>query len=251
MSGNLDFIKELGIGSEDTTLTEDVDSNLDTDTTESDTDLSLDSEDATLTDADSKSTTEDTDPDVSEELRKQIEGLEKRIRYKDEYINELRNKSKAKEQSKSDEGDVQETEDFWDDPEKAVKKMQQTIKIQQMQIQETVYANTVDDYWKTVTPEALQEAVATDTDFSNTFNQSAEPYKVAYEYLTKKTKARESEAQALRDKIRQEIIDEMGIKKEEKKKGVPNINNLGGTSGGSKKSDVPDDGFASVFGQSY
>jgi len=239
-NNNLDFIQELGIGVEPTENTDSQQSN----PNESNIDLVQDSN----TEESKKETSQNTEPDISVELRKQIEGLEKRINDKDDYINTLREQSKAKEEAGSSTVDEDTSTDFWDDPEKIVKDMQETMRIQQMQIQETHFANTVDDYWKTVNPEALQKAVATDTEFAKEFNSSNEPYRVAYEYLNKETKKLEEQNKSLRDQIREELLKEMGVK--EKKEAVPNMGNMGGSSN-SSKSEAPDDGFSSVFGSSY
>ena len=231
-----DYIKELGIDSSKATPVADA--------TENNTeDFVQDS----ITEESKELTNKDTEPDISAELKKQIEGLEKRISDKDEYINLLREQSKAQEaENSTEEVDVQA--DFWDDPEKIVKDMQETIRIQQMQIQETVYANTVENYWKTVNPEALKTAVATDTEFANEFNKSQEPYRVAYEYLSKKTQAEKQQSESLREQIKAELLKEMGLDKP-KKEAVPNMGSMGGSN--DKKSSAPDDGFAAVFGTRY
>ena len=230
-----DYITELGIGSTDTTQT-DVEVNDTVDfVQDSTTEESIDD------------TKKDTEPNISETRRKQIEGLEKRISDKDEYINLLREQSKSKEmQNSTEEVDTETDIDFWDDPEKIVKSMQETIRIQQMQIQETVYANTVDNYWKTVNPEALKTAVATDPEFSKEFNKSSEPYRLAYEYLSNKTQAEQAKTKTLEEEIRAKILKEMGMDKP-KKEAVPNMGSMGGAN--TKKTDLPDDGFASVFGK--
>ena len=233
-----DYIKELGIDSTNATPAADA-----VDATDNNTgDFVQDS----TTEESKENTTVDTEPNVSEALKKQIEGLEKRISDKDEYINLLREQSKAQEASDSTE-EVDTQADFWDDPEKIVKDMQNTIRMQQMQIQETVYANTVNDYWKTVNPEALKGAVATDPEFSKEFNSSNEPFRVAYEYLSKKTEAETAKTQSLREQIKAELLKEMGLDKP-KKEGVPNMGNMGGNNNSSKKTEAPEDGFASVFG---
>ena len=237
-NNNLDFISELGIGLEDATPT-DAESN---NTNESNIDLDQDSN----TEESKTKANQNTEADESG-LRKQIEGLEKRIADKDEYINLLREQSKAKEESSNIEEDNTQT-DFWDDPEKIVKEMQQNMKLQQLQLQEIGYANTVENYWKTVNPEALQQAVATDAEFAKKFNSSSEPYRDAYEYLSKKAEKVKSDEVSLREQIKAELMKEMGLDKP-KKTGVPNMGSMGGSSG-SSKSEAPSDGFSSVFGQS-
>lgn len=230
----IDYAQELGIDSTVATP--------ETEATANDTENFV--QDSTTEESEGN-TNGNTEPDISVELRKQIEGLEKRIGDKDEYINTLREQSKAQEaETSTDSGDTQ-TDDFWDDPETVVKNMQETIRVQQMQIQETVYANTVDNYWKTVNPEALKTAVATDAEFSKEFNSSNEPYKAAYEYLSKKTEAKKSEDLTMREQIKAELLKEMGIKDKPKNDNVPNMGSMGGSNG--SKNDAPDDGFAAVF----
>lgn len=227
-----DYVKELGIDS----------------TTATPTDAKVDNTENFVQDSTTEESKEetktDTEPNISDELKKQIDGLEKRITDKDEYINLLREQSKAQEAEVSTD-EVDTGTDFWDDPEKIVQDMRETMRVQQMQIQETVYANTVEDYWKTVNPEALKSAVATDTEFANKFNQSTEPFVVAYEYLSKKKEAGKVETETLRESIKAELLKEMGLDKP-KKQGVPNMGNMGGNTT-SKESNDTDDGFASVF----
>ena len=227
-----DYIKELGIDSTTATPSDAEVNNTEDFVQDSTTEESI------------EDTKTDTEPNISEELKKQIDGLEKRISDKDEYINLLREQSKAQEAETSTVEDDTST-DFWDDPEKIVQDMKETMRIQQMQIQETVYANTVEDYWKTVNPEALKSAVATDTEFANTFNSSNEPFKVAYEYLSKQTQAKKAETETLRESIKAELLKEMGMDKP-KKEAIPNMGSMGGNTD-TKKSNAPDDGFAAVF----
>jgi len=150
-----DYIKELGIdSSEATPVTEALENNPEDFVQDSST------EESGVKEADGH-----TEPDISLELQKQIEGLEKRIGDKDDYINKLREESKAQEAEVSTVETEDTTDDFWDDPEKKFKDMQETMRIQAMQIAETQYANSVDGYWKTVNQDDLQKAVATDADF--------------------------------------------------------------------------------------
>lgn len=233
-----DYIKELGIdSSEATPVTDAKENNPEDFVQDSNTEESGKEEKADG----------NTEPDISLELRKQIEGLEKRIGDKDEYINTLREQSKANEESNSTVDVETQSDDFWDDPEKKYNDLRETMRVQSMQISETQYANTVDGYWKTVNQDALKTAVATDTEFQKEFNSSTEPYKVAYEYLSKATKAESDKSEQLRESIRQEILKEMGVDKDKpKKEGVPNMGNMGGSNG--TKSEASDDGFAAVFG---
>jgi DNA repair exonuclease SbcCD ATPase subunit len=249
-NGNLDFIEELGIGQEpNATDTEPKqEENIDQENDSTNESFVQDSE----TDSDTnENTSEDTDPKASEmeELRKMVEGMEKRIADKDEYIEKLRQESQAKEtNNEALEDVVDDEEDFWDNPVEKFNELKQTIQIQQMQIQETIYANTVEGYWDTVNQDALKEAVATDTEFANTFNSSREPYKVAYEYLSAKKEQSKASEQSLREKIREEerqrIMEEM--KKGSNKETVPSMKNIGSNSGSSNK--ASEDGFASYFG---
>jgi hypothetical protein len=239
MSGNLDFIEELGMSeptsSENTESPEqeNTPSSPEEDFVQEPTEQTVDTKEETQ---------EDTEPNELAEIKKQMDIMQKRIDDKDAYIQELREQSKQKEESQSEEV-VDEEDEFWEDPVAKYKELQRTIQLQQMQIQETVYANTVEDYWKTVNPDALKEAVATDTKFAQEFNGSKEPYKTAYEYLSaKKTQKVQSET-ALREQIRKELLAEMG-KDKPKKETVPSIQT--GSSG--TKNTAPEDGFSAVFG---
>lgn len=241
MSGNLAYIDELGVGSDDSTNDELLDN---TDTDETQDGLNDSDDDATLPDAEEVK----TDDKKSEEVDK-IALLEKRIADKDKYINELREQSKQaelKKQNDTHEEDVDE-EDFWTDPDKTIKELKQTMKIQQMQIQETVYANTVEDYWKTVNPTVLQEAVALDKEFAQEFNKSNQPYRTAYEYLKQRAEKKTTSEKSLRDEIRAELMKELNVKT--KKEVPPNLNNSGGKT--SRGNDAATDGFSSVFGSEY
>ena len=230
-----DYIKEMGI-----------DSTKATPETEAEVNNTEDFVQDSNTEESKVDTDGNTEPNISDGLQKQIDGLEKRIADKDDYINTLREQSKAQEAEVS--GDVDtETDDFWDDPEAKFNDMRETMRIQQMQIGETQYANTVENYWKTVNQEALKTAVATDADFADTFNSSNEPFRVAYEYLSKKTEAETASKQSLRDEIKAELLKEMGIDKP-KKEAIPNMGDMGGKSSDKRKSNASDDGFASVFG---
>lgn len=249
--GNLKYIDEIGAGTDQDTETEAVlEDDTIVDSEEDSGDFVQDSSESQEEQAVEEDETDSEDSRFSE-LQKQIEGMEKRIADKDAYIQELRDASKQKEaQSEPAQVDTkEEEEDFWDNPEGTIKKLQDTIKIQQLQIQETVYANTVEGYWNTVNPEALKKAVATDAEFATEFNNSREPYRTAYEYLKRKTEETSKSEQSLREKIKAEILAEMGVKKE-KRETPPNIN------GGSKPKSSPNsgkavDGFSSVFGSDY
>jgi hypothetical protein len=139
-NGNLDFIEELGIGQEpNATDTEPKqEENIDQENDSTNESFVQDSE----TDSDTnENTSEDTDPKASEmeELRKMVEGMEKRIADKDEYIEKLRQESQAKEtNNEAPEDVVDDEEDFWDNPVEKFNELKQTIQIQQMQIQETI-----------------------------------------------------------------------------------------------------------------
>ena len=185
------------------------------------------------------------------------QGFAIHVEAKDKYINELREQSKATEDTKTD--DTQDTsededEDFWSNPEKIVQDLREELKqgkeaarMQNLQMQEIHYANTVDDYWATVNGEQLKEAVSIDTDFADKFNKSNEPYKVAYEYLKEQSSAKATKADAYKEQIRQEILKEMNVK--EKKDVPPNLNV--GSKSGNSSSKADDDGFAAVFGTQF
>ena len=254
MANNLAYIDELGIGQD--LPDSDTDAVENETTEESEEDLSLDSEEKP-----SENTESDTEQnsELLQSLKSQIEGMEKRIADKDDYIAQLREASKQKEadnqQGDTEVSETEDDDDFWANPELTIKQLKAELKeqreagrIQQMQIQETIYANTVDDYWKTVNPKALQEAVATDEEFMTEFNSSAEPYKTAYEYLKNKADTKAQSELSLREQIKKELQEEMGLTKE-KKEVPPNIN-TGGKSGGTQKK-ASEDGFAAVFGTQY
>jgi len=230
------LMTDLGIGAEDT-------NNSEYNTEESNKDFVQEPEEKPSDKTDDVHTEE---PNQMDSLQKQIDVMQKRIEDKDEYINLLKEKSKEKESSESDTTETEE-EDFWSNPEDTIKKMQDSMRVQDLRLNEAVFASTVKDYWKTVNQEALQEAVATDTEFNKSFNSSKEPYKTAYEYLINKTKADETSKKTLRESIKAELMAEMGIKKSNTEV-PPNINNTGGSSS-TTHSDIPEDGFMSVFGQ--
>ena len=252
---NLAYIEELGIGINPDNNDTEVESN-DTIEEESKEDFVQDAEDDT-----SEDTKGDTEPnsELLESLKKQIEGMEKRLADKDDYINQLREASKQKEAEKQQEVDtdsIDEEESFWDDPEKIIKAQKEEIRqqkeqarIQQLQIAEIHYANTVDDYWKTVNPDALKEAVSSDSEFAKEFNNSKEPYKTAYEYLKQNSQKKADMKKAEEERIIREYLEKNGITEKQKKDAPPNING-GGKSSGSVK-EAPTDGFAAVFGSKY
>lgn len=240
----LDYLENIGVQADPEEDNTEVESNSEE---ESNEDLSLDSEDATSENVDEgKVQTEELAPSELASLKEQIAGMEKRIADKDDFINELREQVKAKEEAKVEENTPEEEEDdFWDNPEEKYKNLQKQLKVQQLQIQEGYYAQTVDGYFKTVNPDALKEAVSTDSEFAKEFNSSSEPYRVAYEYLSKKTEAKTTEQAKLREEIKQELLKEMNVKG--KKEIPPNINNSG-SSNSSTESDDGMTGFASFFG---
>ena len=247
MSNELDYIKELGIG----VNPEDSDTEA-SQTNEPNQESNKDFVQEPEANVSNEEQTDTAQLKLMESLEKQIEGMEKRLNDKDDYIKSLQEKSKAEEQT-TDTGDTEEAT-FWDDPESVVNDLKETIekqnksmKIQSMQIQEINYASTVDDYWKTVKPDVLNSAVATDPDFADKFRGSSEPYKVAYEYLKQKTDSSKIKENNLRESIKAELLKEMGLDK--KKKDVPPVMNAG--SSNSDKSVANADGFASVFGQDY
>lgn len=248
---NLDYIEELGVGVEDTPSEEAVDTEPKAveEPTQETEDLTLDSSE------EESQAQEDTEPTELEKLRleyeqsiKDREVMQKRLDDSQEYINKLREESKAREESAEKTEEVNDDDEYWDDPVAYTKKLkeefEQKFRVQQLQIAETHFANTVEDYWKTVNPDALKEAVATDGKFAEEFNSSHEPYKTAYEYLSQKNKAKAESESTLREQIRQELLAEMGAKKP--KEAPPSVPT--GASSNATKSNAPDDGFASVFG---
>ncbi len=248
---NLAYIEELGIG-EDQAVS-DTEATVDETIEESIKDLNSDSEVSTSeNDASEPSASKE---DLYNSLKKQIEGMEKRIADKDAYIQELREKSKQPDETEEEQTvDTDEDEDFWDNPEEVIKRIKQelneqkqTAKIQQLQIQEAHYAGTVEGYWDIVNQNDLQEAVARDTEFADGFNKSKEPYRFAYEYLKTKTKADNDSFEAEVERRYQLRLKEAGVK--EKKEVPPNINGGGKSSTSSNQSS--EDGFASVFGSAY
>ena len=232
--GNLSYIDELGIGSDEPT---NEDGELDNDTQ----DGLNDSGDSTQMDDESKTSETDT-----ERLMKQITALEKRISDKDAYINELRKESQKKGDVEASNGE--EDEDFWANPEAHYKKLKEQQRIQQMQIAEAVYANTVDNYWKVVKADTLREAIASDADFADEFNRSREPYRVAYEHLTQRTAKKDNELKSLKEQIRAELMKEIGIKKGTVE-APPSMAKISSSSGQNRQ--INEDGFASVFGADY
>lgn len=258
--GNLDYIEQMGAGEPKAEETTDLEATTTTEDTPQD--MLTDFEEQTST-----SQTE-TEVDTSEaentvspemlELKKQIDGMEKRINDKDAYIEELREASKLREQSKqpdsldnADTDNESVEDDFWDDPIAYVNKMKdefaRTQHIQQMQINETHYANTVEDYWGTVNQENLMKAIKSDEGFAEKFNTSKEPYKLAYEYLTEKKSVKAKTEAELREQIKREVMAELGKSPDTKKKEtVPSTTNMGGNSGDGKRNE-PEDGFMAVF----
>ena len=254
----LDYIKELGMDDSQTDDSTEVEVN---DTVEKSTeDLSLEPEDNSSVAVD-----EVTEPNDGElgALKKQIEGMEKRIADKDDFINELREASKQKEVEKQQVDKEDEPEvDYWDDPEGAMNKVNEklsqqdaTIQQQQLFIQEVIYANTKEDYWKVVDPDgdgsyrAVKELAAADSEFAKQMNDSGgRGWNVAYDYLTTKT---EAQSKSTEDAINAAVelrLKEMGVQSKEQKEVVPSINTGGKSTSSSAASEAPNDGFAEVFG---
>lgn len=259
--GNLDYIEQMGAGEPKATETTELEATATTEDTPQDM----------LTDFEEQTSTSQTGTEVSKgesentvspellELKKQIDGMEKRIADKDAYIEELREASKLREQSKqqdnldnTDTDNESVEDDFWDDPVAYVNKMKEefarTNHVQQMQINETIYANTVEDYWGTVNQENLLKAIKSDEGFAEKFNTSKEPYKLAYEYLTEKKSAKAKTEAELREQIKREVMAELGKSPSGKKEVVPSTSNMGGRSGDTKRNDA-EDGFMAVFGR--
>lgn len=257
--GNLDYIEQLGMGEPKADETTELGSETNTNDWNN---QNLNSESEVQPSENNGTNNNSKENTVSPEmleLKKQIDGMEKRIADKDAYIEELREASKLREQSKAQDNlantDTDSTsveDEFWEDPIAYVSKMKEEFArqshIQQMQINETIYANTVEDYWNTVNQENLLKAIKNDDDFAEKFNTSREPYRLAYEYLTEKKKAVSQSEAELREQIRREIMEEIGKSPNQRKETVPSTTNLGGKSGDQKRNDA-EDGFMAVFGQ--
>lgn len=237
MEGNLEYIDDLGMGEPTSENTDSPEQEINQ-VAEEAQDLSLESEPQGL----DVETQEDTVPTGLDDLKKQIAGLEKRVTDKDDYIEKLRLESKQQEAEEVVE-EVSEDDQFWEDPVEKYKELKREMHLQKLQTHEIVYASTVDKYWKTVNPEALKKAVATDADFANEFNTSNEPYKVAYQYLSEQTTKKASADTALRESIRKELLAEMG-KDKPTKATVPSMTNIGSSN---RKNRASADGFAAVF----
>ena len=91
----------------------------------------------------------------------------------------------------------------------------------------------------------MQEAVAADSEFAQTFNDSNEPYKVAYEYLTKKSTEVKSKKDSYEADLKAQWMKEMGLEKKEPKEVPPSMSSVGSSSG--SDSDDTADGFISFF----
>ena len=246
--GNLSFIEELGINEPTEPTATDGDVNVNND---------LSSEhNKPNTDGDANASQGNTEPDEKlVSLKKQIEGLEKRLNDKDAYINELREASKQQQDNTND-GDTGSDEDFWDNPEgkfdalqKKFDEQSKQMHIQNLQVQEIHYANTVEKYWDVVSPDALRKAAAEDPSFADSFNNAEQPYKVAYEYLSKKNADKAKSDEEMKQQIIDEYLKEQGITKPnvDTSKGAPSMSSIGSSSG-QGSSQESDDGFSSVFG---
>lgn len=228
-----DYIKELGIDSTVATQSDDTETNTedfvqDSTTEESEGDVAV-----------------NTDTLASDGLQKQIDGLEKRLADKDEYINLQREQLKTKDEP-SKEVEVDTSTDFWDNPEKIVQDIQAQQTQTRREMQEMVVANRHSDYLDLVTIKTVEVALAADKDFADEFNKSSNVFETAYKYLSEKNTADKAKTTSLRDEVKAELLKEMGLDKP-KKVGVPNMGKLGGNST-TDKSNASDDGFAAVFG---
>ena len=233
-----DYVKEMGIDSTNATPTKEAEVNNQEDFVQ----------DSTTEESDSEAN-KDTVPEVSNGFEKQVDGLEKRLADKDDYINSLREQIKKQDEPSSKE-EVSTDTDFWDDPEKTVHDMQLRQDTTDRLLQERAYADTVKDYFGTVTEDKFTTALAIDKDFANEVGKTGNVYKTAYEYFTKKNTEETAKGQSLRDEIRAELLKEMGVDKP-KKEGVPNMGNMGGSNSKGNQTNASDDGFASVFGRKY
>ena len=235
-----DLMGELGMTTEPEATDTDGSLNDDDKSDESQENLSVSNE------ADDKTGDKGTEPNPEmASLQSQIEGLEKRMKDKDDYINKLKDGGDDKDDKKSDDDTEDEDEEtFWDKPEETIKGLQEQIQMQQIQLQESIYANGVENYFETVNGDTLKEAVSSDAEFAKEFQNSKEPYKVAYEYLTNKKTEAKTDLEAERAKMKEEILAEI---KADSIKAPATISGLGG-SNQDGNIDVPEDGFAAVFG---
>lgn len=235
-----DYINEIMGDSEPEESTETLEeSNEEVDSTESQ-DEHVDSE----PEVQNTSDTEQTD------LEKQIEVMQKRINDKDDFINVLREQAQSKDTKKEPEVEAENEEGFWDDPEAAHAQTKQTVQELQFQLAETRFATKNPDYYDVVSVEAVNSAAASDADFAKEFNESDNRIEVAYTYLKDKSsklaEASELTTKELEAKIRADIMAELKVKP--KKEAPSSVSNVGHSDGG--KSQVPDDGFEAMFGQS-
>ena len=182
------------------------------------------------------------------ELQAELAKAEGRMSEKDRYINELRNQNSKKKDEPAEE--TKEDEGFWDDPEAVVSKTQQTVQQLQFELAETKFATKNPDYYDIVNVDAVNLAMAQDKDFADRFSETSDKIGTAYTYLKEKSlkQAEESQlsAKELKEQMRAEILAELKVKP---KKEVPaSVSGIGHSH--SSKSDVPDDGFSAMFGES-
>ena len=241
------LMSDLGIGSDESTPTEEESNN-----TNDNESIANDSDTSTLTDDNAdKSNTETVEADtetLEEKITKiqaDLEKANKRISDKDRYINELK---QGKQEDKKDNVLEAEESTFWDDPEGNFKKMNEQLRIANLRIDEQAYASDKSDYWKVVNGESIQEAFKEDGTFMEEFQRSNKPYELAYEYLKSKTETKvQTETRTreqMKEELRKELLKEMGVK--DNREAPPSINSLGSNS--SSKKPIVEDGFAAVFG---
>lgn len=239
------LMNDLGIGTDESTQSTNDTSNEENLSVNSDTPTN----DGEKSETSDTGNTENSNTEVKDdykakldELVLELEKAQKRISDKDKYINELRNSNKN-ESSKEENND-----DFWSNPEGTVDTLKKELTNIRNELAETRYANTKSDYWDYVNSNDVQEALTTDSEFSNKLQEASNPYEFAYNYFKAKKesiKATESASiEALKAKLREELLEEMktGIKKET----VPSIKNIGNSN--SRFNDNIDDGFSAVFG---
>ena len=192
---------------------------------------------------------ENTEAEVDTEselatLKVELEKAEARMKDKDKFINDLMNQNKKSDKQEEDQ-EVEQSTDFWDDPENYVKNTEQQIAGLQAQIAEQAFASANPDYYKIVNVDSVNAAMSVDPDFADEFANSGNQFETAYTYLKQQNEVANSYESELRAKIEEEVKAKYNVKQ---KKDIPkSVNNVGSVSG-STASSAPSDGFSDVYG---
>ena len=240
-----DLMQGLGINPEESNPVMEEESNSTTENELTDSEAATLEQDADQSEPQDETDTVEADTDTSsemEQLKAELEKLNKRISDKDKYINELR---QQKEQETVEETVSEDEDSFFDDPEGKFKDLVNQLRIANLRIDEQAYAAGKADYWDVVSADSIQDAFRKDATFMEEFNASNRPYEVAYNYLSEQKTAQTKSQQELRDSIRAEIMAELGADKP-KRDVPPSINNVGKSPSG--VSEAHTDGFSAVFG---